>query len=175
MVTFQDTEDPHEIQDVPERKETAVEEYRRYGLGSIEETQQDTKDEASPTEVEEEKSTIAPRSRRSTLDIASRAASMELDSDQFDAMISEVYSNLVEEDPRYRKRALEAYDESLNMPEEEVEDVGLVNRRAPPNIFARKKSHDLVKDPALKNNPLRGRLIAMLTTSSVLLFVFLQA
>lgn len=126
-----------------------------------------------------------------------KATSKELETQpsQGDAsrVLWDVYTQLLREDPFVKKEAVEAYHESKAYKDSDKEDKssdddggGMVNRRAPLNPLAsprlgkfrqKKKTQKGKKvfDPALKNNPLRGRLVMLLTSSAVLLFIFWQS
>lgn len=113
--------------------------------------------------------------------------------DEYAEVLWTVYTEFLEEDPGVEQSALHAYKESLAYDHVDHKLLrklptpfeGTVNRRAPLNPLAsprmgkfRKKGAQKQKkrfDPALKNNPLRGRLVMLLTSSAVLLFVFLQS
>lgn len=110
------------------------------------------------------------------------------------AVLMNIYTELLDEDPQVKAEALKAFHEIKSLPPSEKDEKasdpgetgGMVNRRAPLNPLAsprlgkfrqRKKVQKGKKvfDPALKNNPLRGRLVMLLTSSAVLFFIFWQS
>lgn len=98
-----------------------------------------------------------------------------------DAFLFDAYLTSLSQDAGTTERAFEAYDEyqrDLARAEPPVDPNAPVRRRAPLVFFTRPKKEEVEKgrrDPALRGNPLHGRLIALFTTSAVLFFVFLQS
>lgn len=107
-----------------------------------------------------------------------------------DALVA-IYTEMAKEDAGVASEAVKANWQVQGLPYDEIdnplaaeEGPGMVNRRAPLNpltsprlgIYRKGKFPKAkMQDPALKNTPLRGRLVMTLTSSAVLLFVFLQA
>lgn len=93
-----------------------------------------------------------------------------------DELLFTIYTELMEEDTKIKQRAIEAYYEGLKMGDEEDEipvmEEGMVPRRG---ILFTQTSGVGVVDPAMKKNPLRGKLICLLGTTAALLFVYLQS
>eukprot|EP01057_Protomagalhaensia_wolfi_P005711 Protomagalhaensia_wolfi_Nauph_80__5710@NODE_680_length_2130_cov_39_365854_g507_i0_p1_GENE_NODE_680_length_2130_cov_39_365854_g507_i0NODE_680_length_2130_cov_39_365854_g507_i0_p1_ORF_typecomplete_len507_score73_22Rhomboid/PF01694_22/2_6e28Tmemb_9/PF05434_11/0_052Tmemb_9/PF05434_11/2_1e03_NODE_680_length_2130_cov_39_365854_g507_i04541974 len=105
------------------------------------------------------------------------------------------YQELLGEDPGVEQEALQAakemqatpFDDLDSKPIEKARRIqqvqGKVGRRAPPNPFHSPKlgkfragaRSSKVADPALRNNPLRGRLMVNISVNASLFFVFCQA
>eukprot|EP01055_Gregarina_sp_Pseudo9_P005877 Gregarina_sp_Pseudo_9__5876@NODE_91_length_4350_cov_75_387845_g83_i0_p1_GENE_NODE_91_length_4350_cov_75_387845_g83_i0NODE_91_length_4350_cov_75_387845_g83_i0_p1_ORF_typecomplete_len518_score49_09Rhomboid/PF01694_22/1_4e04Rhomboid/PF01694_22/7_6e29DUF1751/PF08551_10/0_08DUF1751/PF08551_10/2_8e03_NODE_91_length_4350_cov_75_387845_g83_i010972650 len=105
------------------------------------------------------------------------------------------YQEFLAEDPGIEQEALAAAKEMRATPFDELDSrpiekarrtqqvAGKVGRRAPANPFHSPKLGKFraggrsakVEDPALQNNPLRGRLIVNIAVNSALLLVFCQA
>eukprot|EP01054_Gregarina_sp_Poly1_P011246 Gregarina_sp_Poly_1__11245@NODE_929_length_5674_cov_208_795256_g660_i0_p1_GENE_NODE_929_length_5674_cov_208_795256_g660_i0NODE_929_length_5674_cov_208_795256_g660_i0_p1_ORF_typecomplete_len520_score34_15Rhomboid/PF01694_22/1_2e04Rhomboid/PF01694_22/7_9e29PIGP/PF08510_12/2_5e03PIGP/PF08510_12/0_044DUF1751/PF08551_10/0_037DUF1751/PF08551_10/4_1e03DUF1751/PF08551_10/1_1e04Tmemb_9/PF05434_11/1_8e04Tmemb_9/PF05434_11/0_38_NODE_929_length_5674_cov_208_795256_g660_i027484307 len=105
------------------------------------------------------------------------------------------YQDLLAEDPGIEQEALQAAKEMRLTPFDDLDSkpiekarrtqqvAGKVGRRAPANPFHSPKLGKFragtgttkVEDPALQNNPLRGRLIVNIAVNSALLLVFCQA
>lgn len=113
-----------------------------------------------------------------------------------DEELMSIYIATLKEDGGVYREALDAYQEMKDVPmddddekdpeDEDQKPQGIVNRRAPLNPLAsprlgkyRKKQvqqkSPKVQDPALKNTPLIGRLVMTITSTAVLLFVFMQS
>lgn len=105
-----------------------------------------------------------------------------------DKSVMGIYSEILLEDKGAQREAINAYHEMKDVPchdedrsfQNELCIPGRVDRREPLSPLLRKRRKSVKDqrknaDPALKNNPLRGRLVMMLTSSAVLTFVFLQA
>lgn len=132
----------------------------------------------------------------SGLQQATRSADDEVLNEEIKACPAEILTSayeavLAEDDGAYME-AREAYKEELerSRKRKEMRDLaakGLVNRRAPLNPFA---SHKLgkyrvqtpgtkdgqkVDDPALRNNPIYGKLLMCLSSNAILMFIFFQA
>ena len=113
--------------------------------------------------------------------------------EDYAAVLFDVYFELLKQDAGVEQQAYDAFTESKSLQDigstllkrVSMAEKGKVNRRAPLNPLAsprmgrfRKKGEHKQKklqDPALKNNPLRGRLVMLLTSSAVLFFIFLQS
>eukprot|EP01053_Blabericola_migrator_P001225 Blabericola_migrator_1__1224@NODE_1313_length_4837_cov_257_204193_g883_i0_p1_GENE_NODE_1313_length_4837_cov_257_204193_g883_i0NODE_1313_length_4837_cov_257_204193_g883_i0_p1_ORF_typecomplete_len518_score47_44Rhomboid/PF01694_22/1_2e04Rhomboid/PF01694_22/1e27_NODE_1313_length_4837_cov_257_204193_g883_i029984551 len=105
------------------------------------------------------------------------------------------YQDLLAEDPGIEQEALQAAKEMQATPFDDLDTrplekarrvqqvAGKVGRRAPGNPFHSPKlgkyrtggGNSKVEDPAMRNNPLRGRLIVNIAVNSALLLVFCQA
>lgn len=111
--------------------------------------------------------------------------------------IMKVFNDLLIEDPGVASEARHAAREMRDLPFDELDlkpvdlaqrratVTGKVGRRAPANPFhsprlgkwrqGPKTDPSKVDDPALRNNPLRGRLIVNIAVNAALLFVFFQS
>ncbi|KAH0485929.1 MAG: uncharacterized protein KVP18_003656 [Porospora cf. gigantea A] len=116
-----------------------------------------------------------------------RVGSLFLDNDD----LMDVFNAIEAVDPEVRRECLRAACQMEQTPYDRLDEVpaernirqmytqggGLVDRRSPPNPLApfngRKRGLN-VKDPALHNNPLLGRLLTTWGTTWILFFIFLQ-
>lgn len=107
-----------------------------------------------------------------------------------------VYNDLLSQDPAMHRECIVAAHQMMSTPYDRLDEkqaerlvqitrntmVGVVERRSPMNPFnspigrgcQKQPPTNLVADPALRNNPLQGRLLTTFGTTFVLFFIFLQ-
>ncbi|EZG44368.1 S54 family peptidase [Gregarina niphandrodes] len=110
------------------------------------------------------------------------------------SLLKREYEEMLAEDPDVKLEALRAAYEMRRTPIDELDqktvtmplgrnaDEGKVGRRAPPNPFhspllnrGKTGRSDKVSDPALRSNPLRGRLMVTVGVNAALFMVFVQS
>lgn len=95
-----------------------------------------------------------------------------------DSTLMEIYEQCLKEDPEMKQRAFEWYhkDEDDLIKSRQIDSGGLVPRRTALPFLTNntEKKQIKKKDPALRNNPLQGRLVTLIGTSMALFLVFLQ-